>query len=130
MPAPPRGRSRVSIRKDDSGASQEREEILSSGQRSSWEEGRQEAVTACRIEWRDHHGSRDDSWWSKEEIARRAARGWLMTTVGEVIYENDDCVVLASQQYVDGANEVQHRGWIAIMKALIQSRVELQEKGP
>ena len=90
-------------------------------------------MTVWRILWVDHHGSSDSAWWSKKEIVERASDKWLITTTGEIVYEDADCVTLAPEQgpSADGdKGGIRYRKWTTIMKALIQSRVELQEKGP
>ena len=86
-------------------------------------------MTICRIEWVDHHGSNDEAWWSKEDIIKRSAIDWVITTIGEVLCEDDSRVTLCFERGPDGEgkSEIRYRKWITIMKTLITSRRELHE---
>ena len=82
-----------------------------------------------RVVWVDHHGSTGDDWWSLKEITANAKREWTITTVGTLIYEDERCIVLASESTADSDadNGLAYRKWEAIMKALIQTRQELKD---
>lgn len=79
-----------------------------------------------RVVWIDHHRSGKD-WWTKEEIVKKAERPWTVITIGEVLYEDDACLVLVQEQQPDGTEDAGpvYRGWTAIMKKLIVEREEL-----
>ena len=78
------------------------------------------------IEWIDHSGSGDLSWWTIGEIKDLADREWLITTSGENIYENETTVVLGLESQVKRDGVVVYREFTVILKALIVRRVALE----
>lgn len=79
-----------------------------------------------QITWVDHHTS-EKGWWSLEEICHRAKQKWMITTIGDLVYEDQDCIVLVMETGPngDGGEGIAYRKWTSIMKPLIQQRKEL-----
>ena len=77
-----------------------------------------------RVVWSDHHASADDDWWDIEVIVGRAKRGRRIMTIGELIYEDDRCLVLAAESSYggDGSDTKRYRRWTSIQKPLIHMR--------
>lgn len=71
------------------------------------------------IVWLDHH-SLPDGWFTKDEAIEDGEKLKLATSVGYVVSENKDVVIVAS----DISDEFFSRG-ISIAKKLIQSRRKL-----
>jgi len=74
-----------------------------------------------KIQWID--AKSDDAWQDKEEALARSAKTHLIWSVGAVLQETKDVIVLVR----DLAEDETVAGWIAIPKRWVLQRIELKE---
>ena len=77
------------------------------------------------IVWVDHHHSSECDWWDEADIVERGKKAYTVTSVGVVVYEDPDTVVLAQESHVTHQGKTEYRNWVAIRKPLISQRVGL-----
>ena len=81
-----------------------------------------------RIVWRDHHGTSNNSRWEYNEIQRRIEAGYKMETIGHVVAENEEEVVLAQTKVLETPFDTEDcTNWVAIVKVQIIEREVLKE---
>ena len=76
-----------------------------------------------RVEWLDHYTSSQSRWASFQAAIEDTSRPMVLVTVGRVLAETDDALLLAHEWRIDDGEsikELQH-----ILKATIQSRTVL-----
>ncbi len=85
-----------------------------------------------RIEWLDHSGDLDTPRWrSQSEITEGCQADVVVESTGEVIFENEDRLIIASEKRLDtDLPQPLYRLYTNIYKTLIRKREELVAKAP
>lgn len=75
------------------------------------------------IDWIDHHGDSALEWRSKGDIIERSAADVVVRTYGEILYEDEDKIILAGERRLDADLwQPLYRHITTVMKKLLVGR--------
>ena len=72
------------------------------------------------VDWIDHHGDSTQTWRTRSEIVDNSEKDFVIRTYGEVIYEDDEKIIIAAEKRLDeDLWKTLYRYTTTIMKKLV-----------